>query len=85
MKQIVRICLGSSCYTRGNEQVLQITKDYIKNHGLEDKIDFRGHLCKGKCNKGPNLSINDKEYHELSESNITTILEEAFQEFVSTE
>jgi len=82
-KTKIRICMGSSCYTRGNDKVLEIVRDFIEKHDLGDQVDFRGHLCKGQCNKGPNLSIGDREYHEVSESNIHLILNEAFEKIVS--
>jgi NADH:ubiquinone oxidoreductase subunit E len=71
--------MGSSCYTRGNDKILEMVRDFIETQGISDQVDFRGHLCKGQCNKGPNISIGETEYHEVSESNIRLILNEAFE------
>ncbi|MFW5656782.1 MAG: (2Fe-2S) ferredoxin domain-containing protein [Bacteroidota bacterium] len=75
----MRLCLGSSCYSRGNNEVLEVVKDYIDQNELSDKVDFRGHLCKGNCNHGPNFSILNNQYNEVSISNITLILEDFFK------
>ncbi len=75
----VRICLGSSCYSRGNEKILDVMQSYLHQHNLNQRVDFRGKLCSCNCNKGPNIRFGDKDYHGVSESNIELILEDVFQ------
>lgn len=77
-KTEIRLCMGSSCFSRGNFQLLPIIEEYIDKHDLSAYIDFRGHLCQGKCNEGPNLIIGKKEYHKVNESIIERILNEEF-------
>ncbi len=36
-KEIV-ICLGSSCFARGNKQTVKIIQDYLKNNNLEKDV-----------------------------------------------
>lgn len=62
------ICLGSSCYNRGNQHVLEAIKKYLSEHNLKDKVDFRGQLCSGNCAQGPVLHINGKTYKEIDEN-----------------
>lgn len=78
----IRLCLGSSCFSRGNEEVLEVIKTFIEQKKLQEYIDFRGHLCQGLCNKGPNLSIGEKEYQNVSMANIHLILEDALQQVI---
>lgn len=78
----IKLCMGSSCFTRGNEVILQIIKDFIAAHQLEEIVDFRGHLCKGKCNCGPNISINTTDYGDIKESDIMLILDKEFAPFI---
>jgi len=72
------ICLGSSCFSRGNNKNLRIVQDYLKRNNLEVRIDFKGNLCSGNCNLGPIIQINDKVYENVDESNIITILNNEF-------
>ena len=37
----MQICLGSSCFSRGNKDVAVFIKEYLKKHHLEDKVVFR--------------------------------------------
>ena len=52
MRQI-KICLGSSCYSRGNNVHLEVIKKYIAENHLEAEISFSGHLCEELCSSGP--------------------------------
>ena len=72
------ICLGSSCFSRGNCKNLRIIQDYLKRNNLENSIDFKGNLCSEQCNHGPILQINDQTFEHVDESNIITILDNAF-------
>ena len=65
MRQI-KICLGSSCYSRGN------------NVHLEAEISFSGHLCEELCSSGPILRIDEKVYKEVNLSGLYKILQEEF-------
>lgn len=74
----ILICLGSSCYSRGNAENLEFIKRYLKTTGVNSKIDFRGHLCNEMCNKGPVINIDNKEYLEVTKSNLPEILSQHF-------
>jgi len=56
----MNICLGSSCFSRGNKDVVMFIKEYLRKHHLEDKVIFKGARCMGNCSNGPNLTINGK-------------------------
>ena len=72
----IRVCLGSSCYSRGNNVHLSVIQKYIAEHGLEAEIAFSGHLCENLCSEGPILRIDDKIYKEVNLSSLYRILEE---------
>ena len=77
MRQI-RICLGSSCYSRGNHTHLEAIKKYIAENRLEAEISFCGHLCEEQCSKGPILTIDGNTYREVNLSGLFKILQEEF-------
>ncbi|MBI9105645.1 MAG: NAD(P)H-dependent oxidoreductase subunit E [Spirochaetales bacterium] len=54
----VEICMGSSCYSRGNSKSLEFIETFIKDRNLEDRIRLNGKLCLGSCSDGPNIIIN---------------------------
>ena len=64
------ICLGSSCFARGNAENLAIIQEYADNHGLKASIRLSGRLCQDQCKEGPNLAIGGQIHHGVN----TTIL-----------
>lgn len=76
----ITICLGSSCFSRGNRDTLELIKSYLKEHGLEGKVFFRGDLCDGLCEHGPILKIDGKVYKHVTPENIYEILNSYFSD-----
>jgi len=74
----VVICLGSSCFSRGNKKIIGMIQDYIRKNRLEDKVLLRGNRCFDNCAKGPVLKIGDKLYYGVDEKNLTGILDDCF-------
>ncbi|MCF7934146.1 MAG: (2Fe-2S) ferredoxin domain-containing protein [Spirochaetia bacterium] len=53
----IELCMGSSCFARGNAAVLEALELYASQH--EDcEIVLAGHLCLRECSKGPNIRID---------------------------
>ncbi len=78
MKKEIIICLGSSCFSRGNKNTVKIIKDYVKEHQLEDKVFFHGNHCYGNCANGPILKVDNKEYQNITPENVIFLLNNLF-------
>ncbi len=74
----ITICLGSSCFSRGNKHTLQTIKDYIKKHNLENRVKFKGNHCFSNCVNGPVVKINDTEYYHMDQTKIIELLNTIF-------
>ncbi len=72
------ICMGSSCFSRGNKHSLELIKNYLKERGLEDTFRFRGAHCFGDCELGPVLIIDGIRYTKVQSDNITELLDNHF-------
>jgi NADH:ubiquinone oxidoreductase subunit E len=71
----MQVCMGSSCFSRGNRDVVNYIRDYLKKNHLEDKIVFKGARCMNLCSNGPNLRINDRIIEGVTLAKIDAILE----------
>jgi NADH:ubiquinone oxidoreductase subunit E len=71
----MQICLGSSCFSRGNKDIVAFIKEYLRKNHLDDRIIFKGARCMNGCSSGPNLKINDKIIEGVELSKIEGILE----------
>jgi len=74
-KTELTICLGSSCFARGNKKTVSMIQEFLKQNELEEVVIFRGNHCFGKCNKGPVLKINDRIFEGVTEVNLSGILD----------
>lgn len=70
----ITVCMGSSCFARGNAQNLEFIENYIKDNGLDAEIELSGARCDGKCASGPNIIIDGVEYSEMDEEKLEKIL-----------
>lgn len=75
-KMEIIICLGSSCFSRGNRDTLEVIKYFLKNHDLERKVIFKGQLCSQSCNKGPVIWIDEVKYEAMTGTNVIPLLEQ---------
>ncbi len=78
LKKEIKICLGSSCFSRGNKQTLQVVQKYLKDHLLERDVILKGNHCFSNCSSGPVLQIGQKVYEQVNSENVLEILENEF-------
>lgn len=64
-KLVVELCMGSSCFARGNSQTLLELENYLEDNNLKDAVELVGHLCLSSCSKGPNIKIGPVTYSGL--------------------
>lgn len=58
---IIQICVGSSCYLKGSEELVGLLKQKIEENGLDREITLAGSFCIGKCNKvGVTIQVDDE-------------------------
>ena len=70
----VKLCMGSSCFARGNGDMLAFLEDYIVSHHLDAKVELSGCHCQNRCSEGPNLFINDEKYMNVSKQKAAELL-----------
>ena len=46
------ICVGSSCYVRGSDQLAEALASLIRERGLEERIEITGAFCMEQCSMG---------------------------------
>lgn len=71
----IELCLGSSCFARGNSIILSSLEKYIEQKGLKDSVDIIGHLCMNNCSNGPVIKINNEYFLNKNNKEIISIVE----------
>jgi NADH:ubiquinone oxidoreductase subunit E len=76
----IQICLGSSCFCRGNSENLRILQEYLASRGLSASVTTTGHLCEDECSRGPNLTIDGVMHHAVDAAALRALLDRRFGE-----
>lgn len=54
------ICMGSSCFSRGNRGTLEFIEKYLADRGLTDKVkELKGSRCEDRCPRRPERRRHD--------------------------
>ena len=74
----ITLCMGSSCFARGNQRNLEVVRTYLEKRGLDAEVELTGVLCENACNRGPNLAIDGAVHHEVDPVTLVALLEARF-------
>lgn len=78
MRPTITICMGSSCFARGNGKLLDVIESFLAKRGLADRVDLVGSRCEENCRSAPNLRINGTLYPHMDRGTLIDLLEEHF-------
>lgn len=79
MSKKIQVCMGSSCFARGNNKNLDVITKYIRDNNLNVEIELSGLRCCGLCSKGPNITIDGVEYNNVDSGTLIDILDKNFK------
>jgi NADH:ubiquinone oxidoreductase subunit E len=76
----IQICLGSSCFSRGNAENLRLIQQYLAERGWNANVTVTGHLCEDRCSGGPNVAIDGQMHHGVDAAGLRALLSRRFGE-----
>ncbi len=79
MAHVIKVCMGSSCFARGNAKNLQLIQSFLKGNKIDTEVELTGLRCCNRCAVGPVISIDGKEYHHVDNGTLLDILENNFR------
>ena len=56
----VKVCVGTNCYLKNSQSVLQKMLDHLEERNMEHLIDVKATFCMEKCEKSPNILVGDE-------------------------
>ena len=74
----ISVCVGSSCHLRGSYDIINLMKENIAMHQLEDRVDLAAAFCLGKCTDGVSVKIGDEIIVGVNRDNF----DEIFKKYV---
>jgi NADH:ubiquinone oxidoreductase subunit E len=79
-KVAVGICMGSSCFSRGNKALVTSLREAFAREGIENRVELKGFLCIDACDKGPCVTIDDERVLGLAAHDILLRVQDILKE-----
>lgn len=58
----VKVCVGTGCFVKGSQELLNQLAVYVESNGLADQIDIQATFCLERCETAPNVQIDNTIY-----------------------
>ena len=83
---IVQVCVGSSCYLKGSQEIVDRMQRIIDEKHLEDEVVLVGSFCIGKCNRvGVTVQVNDDIHVGITRDNFSEFFQTHVLDLVKSE
>ncbi|MAT57660.1 MAG: ferredoxin [Ignavibacteriae bacterium] len=56
----VKVCVGTNCYLKNSQTVLQRLLDHLEERNLVHLVDVKATFCMEKCEKSPNILVGEE-------------------------
>ncbi|HOJ05546.1 MAG TPA: [FeFe] hydrogenase, group A [Bacteroidota bacterium] len=76
----VRICLGTNCFVRDSQELLQAVLAAIEERGWENRVDVQATFCIERCGESPNVLVGDEHIPGASKDRVLRAIERALAE-----
>lgn len=70
----IELCMGSSCFVRGNNEILPLITSLLREYGITEQVELVGHLCQERCASGPSLTIDGTFYDGITPDAVEDLL-----------
>ena len=78
-EKVITICMGSSCFSRGNGQNHALIVKFLDQNRLNAKVLVKGCRCGGQCMNGPNIWIGETLFSNIDQGSLIDILKHEFE------
>ncbi len=61
----VTICVGSSCYLRGSDELARSLETLIEREKLAARVELVGAFCMEGCSTGVSIRVGEHQYTQI--------------------
>ncbi len=72
----INVCVGTSCFLRGSQDILSGMTAKIDQEGWKDRINLKATFCSENCSHGPTVTVGEKKMHKTSLDSVVAEVEE---------
>lgn len=63
----ITVCMGSSCFSRGNQNVLAVLQAHLTAHPeIAATLELKGCRCGSCCSEGPNIWVDGVRHANIA-------------------
>jgi len=73
----VSVCVGTSCYLRGSQKLLQDLLHQVDDQDQGDSVEVRATFCMEGCDCGPTVRVNGHVLHRASLPAVNALIDQA--------
>jgi NADH:ubiquinone oxidoreductase subunit E len=75
----IGVCVGTNCYVKGSQQILQKLLQHVEEHDLSSLVDIRAMFCTENCEHGPTVLIGEERICKCTADQAIAAVEEQLQ------
>ena len=73
----VEVCVGSSCFLKGSEEIIGRMQKTIADRRLDDEVILLGSFCTGACNRvGVTIKVDEEVFPGITPETFDTFFRE---------
>lgn len=82
--EVLELCIGSACYVKGSNQLVEAITELLKEEGWEDKVSLKGSFCMNFCQekKGIGVRLNGKQIEMVTIANAKEVIREELKKIL---
>jgi NADH-quinone oxidoreductase subunit G len=73
----VKVCMGTSCYLKGSQDLLHRLARYVAENRLQAEVQPKASFCFEACDQGPTVQVGDQVLHRCDLDQAVAALEAA--------
>ncbi|MEN6301498.1 MAG: NADH-dependent [FeFe] hydrogenase, group A6 [Armatimonadia bacterium] len=72
----VNVCVGTSCYLRGSQDLLRALIHRLEDEGLADTVDVKATFCFERCDRGPVARVGEQILERTDVEKVMSVVKE---------
>lgn len=76
----VTVCLGTSCFIRGSQKLMQKLGAYLEGSGMAERVEVKATFCHEKCERGPVVTVDGEILEKATFEDVLKCIENKLAE-----
>jgi len=78
-KVLISVCVGTSCFIRGSQNLLKKLIQYVESQDLDDIVEIQATFCFERCNRGPTVRVGGQVLEHCTYEMACAAIEDALK------